>query len=404
VGSFSSSLEIKGSENMEYKVISGDSHIDIVWLPEALFVSEAPARLKERMPKVIETKEGRVWVADGTRLGLVAASALTGSYDEPYVPGLSHILDSMEEKGFFSDAQEGRFHPTTSTLRIIDQDVDGIQAEVVYGILGVASGFSDAEGGISDPELLMAVYDIYNVWIAEFCKRNPGRFVGLACISCHDPQVAAQQLKKAAQLGLRGAELSVSSAAIPIYQKEWDVLWATAAECCMPISFHAVGLPFRQPHESAKKEYQLITLGLMYTLFQLSGPEFLSSIILSGACDRYPDFKFVLGECGIGWIPYVLHRIDQEYQDRLFGLNLSMKPSEYWRRQGYSTFQDEYLTPEIVQVVGEDNILWGSDYPHPEGTWPNSQKFIQRNLGHLEEGVRRKITRDNAGRLYGLMK
>ena len=388
---------------MDYKVISGDGHIDIVWLPEDLFVSESPTRLKARMPKVIETEAGRVWVADDTRLGLVAASALTGSYDEPYTPGLSHILDQMEERGFFSDARQGRFHPASSELRIIDQDLDGIQAEVVYGILGVAAGFSDAEGGISDPEILMAVYDIYNVWIAEFCKKTPDRFAGLACISGNDPQVAAQQLRQAAHLGLKGAELSVSNVTKSIYQKEWDVLWATAAECCMPISFHAVGLPYRQPEGSAKQEYQLITLGLMYTLFQLSGPEILTSVILSGACDRYPNFKFVLGECGVGWIPYVLHRIDQEYEDRLFGLNLSMVPSEFWHRQGYSTFQDEHLTPEIIQAVGEDNILWGSDYPHPEGTWPNSQKYIQRNLGHLEEGVRRKITCENSGRLYGLM-
>ena len=112
----------------------------------------------------------------------------------------------------------------------------------------------------------------------------------------------------------------------------------------------------------------------------------------------------MLGECGIGWIPYVLYRIDQEYEDRLFHLNLSKKPSEFWHRQGYSTFQDEHLTPEIIQAVGEDNILWGSDYPHPDSVWPDSQKFIWRNLGHLDEGVRRKITCENAGKLYGLMK
>ena len=388
---------------MENKVISGDGHVDIVWLPEGLFVSEAPARLKERMPKVIETKEGRVWVANGTRLGSVAAAALTGSF-EPYAPGLSHHLDRMEELGFFSDAQRGRLHPTTPDLRIMDQEVDGIQAEVIYGILGVASGFSDAGDGISDPEVVMAVYDIYNVWIADFCKSNPERFAGLACISCHDPQVAARQLRRAAKMGLKGAEINVSNTAKPLYQKDWDVLWATAAECHMPISFHSIGLPFRQPEESDKEECQWITLGLAYTLFQLSGPEFLTSILLSGACDRYPDFQFVLAECGIGWMPYILHRIDQEYEDRLFHLNLSMKPSEFWRRQGCSTFQDEHLTPEIIQAVGEGNIIWGSDYPHADSIWPESQKYIQQNLGDLDEGVRRKITCENAGKLYGLMK
>ena len=388
---------------MEYKVISGDGHVDLVWLPGDLFVSEAPARLKERMPKVIETEEGRVWVADGTRLGWVASAALTSSL-EPYTQGLSQRLDKMEGLGFFSDSQQGRLHPTSPELRIMDQEADGVQAEVIYGILAVASGFSDAEGWISDPEVVTVIYDIYNDWIADFCKSNPERFAGLACISCHDPQVAAQQLKRAAKMGLKGAEINVANAAKPIYQKDWDVLWAAAAECHMPISFHTIGLPYRQPEDAHKEECQWITLGLTYTLFQLSGPEFLTSILLSGACDRYPDFQFVLGECGIGWIPYVLYRIDQEYEDRLFHLNLSKKPSEFWHRQGYSTFQDEYLTPEIIEAVGEGNILWGSDYPHADCIWPESQEFNARNLGHLDEGVRRKITCENAGKLYGLMK
>ena len=391
---------------MKYNVISGDSHMDIIWLPEDLFVSEAPAKLKDKMPKVVEGQEGRRWVADGATLGLVASSALTGTFGETYTPGLSHSLDRMEEMGFFSDAQQGRFHPTSSELRIGDQDLDGIHAEAIYGILGVASGFSYAEGGISDPEILAAVYDIYNEWIANFCKSNPERFAGLACISCYDPGVAAQQLRQAAKLGLRGAELNFSNAVKPIHHKDWDVLWASAAECHMPISFHAVGVDFRQPEDADadNQDYQLISLGIACTLFQLSGMEVLSSILLSGACDRYPEFKFVLGECGVGWIPYVLNKIDQHYQDRLFNLNLSMNPSELWHRQGYTTFQDEPLTPEIIQAVGEDNILWGSDYPHPDSTWPDSQKVIQRNLGHLPEKKLRKIICENAGMLYGLMK
>ena len=388
---------------MDSKVISADGHTDIVWLPDDLFVSEAPTRLKGHMPRVVETDEGRVWVADGARLGSVGAAALTGSY-EPYVPGRSRRLDKMEERGFFSDAEQGRFHPSSPDLRRADQEADGVQSEVIYGVLGVASGFSDSDGGISDPETLSTVYDIYNDWIADFCKASPQSFVGLACISCHDPRLASRQLRRAADLGLRGVELSVSRAATPVYQEEWDILWAAAADCRMPISFHTVGLPFRQPEGPAKEGYGLVTLGLMYTLFQLSGPESLTSILLSGACDRYPDFKFVLGECGVGWIPYLLHRIDQEYEDRLSGLNLSMKPSELWRRQGYTTFQDEYLTSEMVQAVGENNILWGSDYPHPESTWPESTEYIERNMGHLPGEVRSKIVFENAGKLYGLLR
>ena len=385
---------------MDYKCISADSHIDIVWLPDDLFVSEAPASLKDKMPRAVETNDGKIWVADGARLGWVGAAALDGEY-RPYEPRLSHRLDKMEELGFFSDAAEGRFHPSNPELRVRDQELDGVQAEVIYGILGVASGFSDAAGGVSDPSVLAAVYDIYNGWVADFCSNSPQRLAGLACLSGHDPDIAAQQLRRAANLGLKGAEINVSRTVKPIYQKEWDVLWAAAAECDIPISFHTTGLPFRNPDESVKDEYRWITLGLMYSLFQMTGMEFLASILLSGACDRYPGFKFVLGECGVGWVPYVLHRIDQEYEDRLFHLNLSMKPSGFWSRQGYTTFQDERLTPEVIQTVGESNILWGTDYPHVDGIWPDSQDFIKKNLGHLDQGTRNKIVCENAGKLYG---
>jgi predicted TIM-barrel fold metal-dependent hydrolase len=387
---------------MDYKCISADSHIDIVWLPDDLFVSEAQAHLKDKMPRAVETDEGKIWVADGARLGWAAAAALDGEY-RPYEPGLSRRLDKMEEMAFFSDAAQGRFHPSDAGLRIKDQEADGVEAEVIYGILGVASGFSDAAGGVSEPDVLAAVYDIYNAWAAEFSKKNPQRLAGLACLSSHDPRVAARQLRSAAELGLRGAEINVSPTATPIYQKEWDVLWQAAAECNLPVSFHTTGLPFRNPEASSKEEYRWVTLGIMYTLFQASGMEFLSSILLSGACDRYPNFKFVLGECGVGWVPYILNRIDEEYEDRLFHLKLSMKPSEFWSRQGYTTFQNEYLSSEVIEAVGEGNILWGSDYPHVDGIWPDSQEVIKNSLGHLDPGIQRRLTCENAGSLYGFL-
>ena len=384
---------------MEQTVISADCHIDISWLPEDLFVSRAPERLKDRMPRVTETERGRWWRVDGAELMRVAGSGFSGT-DERYVPGASHRLDKMEEQGFFSDAAKGLFHPTDPAQRLKDQDIDGISGEVIYGILAVASGFAAGGSSIKDSEALATVYGIYNQWAADFCKLHPDRFVGLACLTSHDPQMAASQLRQAAGAGLRGAELNVSSAVKPIYQKEWDILWATAGECDMPISFHTVGLPYRKPDPEAAEECHYINMGINFTLFQLSGAEYMTSILLSGACDHHPDFKFVLGECGIGWLPYVLYRMDQEYEDRLFPLNLSMKPSDFWHRQGYSTFQDEPVTPELVGAIGDDNILWGSDYPHPDGIWPESRSFLERNLASLDQETRAKIIHHNAAKLY----
>jgi predicted TIM-barrel fold metal-dependent hydrolase len=403
----------------EGKVISGDCHIDIPWLPADLFVSNAPARLRDKMPKVLDTDQGKQWFADGQQLGWVAGAGIgeeEGAWN-PYKPGLSNRLDRMEDVGFFSDGQRGLFHPTTPELRIKDQETDGIEGEVIYGVLGLGGdpnavrvtdtelgGSGDSPGpgyGLTDPELIQTAYDIYNEWLADFCKSTPNRFKGLACLSGHDPKVAANQLRRAAEMGLSGAEMNVATAAAPIYQKEWDVLWDAASETGLPISFHTLGLVPRYPDAANRETYRWVSDGIGLGLFQLSGAEFLLSIAYSGACDRFPNFKFVLGECGVGWIPYILHRMDEGYEKWLFHLNLDMKPSEYWHRQGYSTFQHEFLTDEIVGMIGEDRIIWGSDYPHPDSIWPDSRQVIDENLGHLDEKYLRKIVYENSVRLYG---
>ena len=138
------------------------------------------------------------------------------------------------------------------------------------------------------------------------------------------------------------------------------------------------------------------------TLFQLDTMEVLVSILASGACEKYPDFNFVLGESGVTWLPYVFDRLDTEYHDRARSLGFKMKPSDYFRRQGYVTYQqDKYLEP-IVPLIGEDNIIWGADYPHPDCIWPNSHETLTRNLAGFSDSVQKKIVHDNVARLYGL--
>ena len=182
-------------------------------------------------------------------------------------------------------------------------------------------------------------------------------------------------------------------------------MWAASDECDMPISFHSTGYPLRNPSdEQMAKEYYLPHRLTFLTVFQIAGAEFLSSIIFSGATERHPGFKFVLGECGASWVPYVLGRMDDEYEDYAEHGNFSIKPSEYWERQGYTTFQKETTLADVVHLVGEDNIIWGSDYPHPDCIWPDSRTTLEEDLGSLEEETRRKITCENAGRLYHLIK
>jgi predicted TIM-barrel fold metal-dependent hydrolase len=375
---------------MAYTIISADGHIDMTWMPGDLWVNNAPTRWKEFVPQVRETPDGPRWYAEEQELGVFGG---LGFGFDPVRRGYSKHVDKMFAVGFY----EGGPHPTTPVLRLKDQDLDGVDAEVMYGILGVGMR-------MRDPELVQTVYQIYNDWAAALCQTHPERLVGLACLPSHDPEAAATELRRAARLGLKGADFAVSTAVYPIWHDAWDPLWAAAQECAMPISFHTTGYPVRQPSDTQMaQEYDLKYRATRTTMFQICAAEFLAGIVFSGALDRFPGFKFVLGEAGVTWIPYILDRMDEEYDDRYYQLNLSMKPSEFWRRQGYSTYQREPSIATMIPLIGAENIMWGSDYPHPDGIWPDSRQWIEVDLQGVDETVRRKILCENAGKLYGLL-
>jgi predicted TIM-barrel fold metal-dependent hydrolase len=205
-------------------------------------------------------------------------------------------------------------------------------------------------------------------------------------------------------MGLRGGDLAFKRMAPPLYHHDWYALWEAAAECRFPISFHSTGFKaLRAPDTPPMEvEYALEWRLLRSALFQLDTMEVLVSLLASGACEKYPEFRFVLGVSGVTWLPYVFDRLDTEYHDRARALNFSMKPSDYFKRQGFVTYQqDQYLEP-ILPLIGEDNIIWGSDYPHPDCVWPESHATIEKNLAGIPARVRRKITFENVCRLYDL--
>jgi predicted TIM-barrel fold metal-dependent hydrolase len=131
--------------------------------------------------------------------------------------------------------------------------------------------------------------------------------------------------------------------------------------------------------------------------------EVLVSLLASGACEKYPGLQSCARRVGGDLAAlYVFDRLDTEYADRAKSLNFKLKPSDYFRRQGYVTYQqDQYLEP-IIPLIGEDNIIWGADYPHPDCIWPNSIETLDKNLAAISPSVRRKITSENVTRLYHL--
>ena len=129
--------------------------------------------------------------------------------------------------------------------------------------------------------------------------------------------------------------------------------------------------------------------------------EILASVILSGVCERHPRLRLVLGESGIGWLPYLLERMDDTYEERLADdLKLSLPPSAYFKRQIYATFQKDFHGVRAMAEIAPDNVMWGSDYPHRDGTWPFSQKAIDEQFHGIDESIKRKMLGDNVRRVY----
>jgi predicted TIM-barrel fold metal-dependent hydrolase len=129
----------------------------------------------------------------------------------------------------------------------------------------------------------------------------------------------------------------------------------------------------------------------------------LTALMGAAVFERFPHMRVVFGESGIGWIPYLLDRMDYEYQDQYQDIKLKLLPSEYWRRQCKATFQFDRIGTKLIDDMGVETLMWGSDYPHPDGIWPDSSEYIDKQFGHLPPEITHKIVCENAGKLYGLI-
>src|SRR2546422_488383 len=116
---------------------------------------------------------------------------------------------------------------------------------------------------------------------------------------------------------------------------------------------------------------------------------------------RHPKLRLVLGESGIGWLPYILERLDDTYEERLADdLKLPLPPSAYFKRQMYATFQKDFHGVRAMAEIAPDNVMWGSDYPHRDGTWPFSQKAIEEQFRGIDPKIQRKMLWENVRRVY----
>jgi predicted TIM-barrel fold metal-dependent hydrolase len=373
------------------RVISADSH---VIEPGDLWTQRLGKAFQDRAPRVGLNPIGAgYWLtAPGINPFPLGPNIATGKSGTE----LSELL----ERGY-EVARPSGWDPVE---RIKDQDVDGVEAEVLYTTLGMPLF------ALPDVELQRACFAVYNDWLADFCSHSPRRLIGSALIALHDVKDAVAELNRCRKMGLRSAMISAAAPDDrPYSSRDYDAFWNAAAELEMPLSLHIItarGQSAGVISADIAARAEPGALGMLYLSRYMFYPAdiqvSLFTLVVGGVLERFAKLRIVSAESDIGWLPHFIFRLDHGYEkfSAVKMTRLQMKPSDYLKRQMYATFQDDPIGAFAHHFFGDDNYMWASDFPHSDSTWPHSHEVIGRDFAGVPEDVTRKIVFENASRLY----
>ena len=384
--------------------ISADSH---VMEAEEVFIG-LPERFGEDAPRVVNAgmeDDAIVIPALGRRgvrkrmgwAGMRTRNGTTIERRAGHKPEVDDLTDA-EARRLLAQGYEGlRGGIRDGSLRGADQDLDGVAAELLYpGFFGMFS--------LRNVDLLVACQRNYNDWLHDYAAAANGRLFGLAAIPMQDPQAAAAELQRVLGMGCKGGCIPCTSPADrPYFDAAYEPVWSLAEEAGFPLSMH-VGtnayLPREQRPQAARRDevfdYANAPAAVQRTLIEL---------MCRGVAQRHPNLKFVVSEFNAGWIAHWLNRVDQGMQrERRFRSEAftGERPRDVWRRQFYATIEDDLPAILTRELIGLQNLMWGSDYPHVDSTWPCSQQVLDEIFEGVPEAERQQITRTNVEQLYGI--
>lgn len=276
-------------------------------------------------------------------------------------------------------------------------DREGVDMAALFPTIGLyVMGFDGLE-----PQCAAAICRAYNNWLYDFCQRDPERLRGVAMIPPHDIAEALKETRRAVkELGFLGIFVHPS----PINGRQWheryfDPLWSELQTLDVPVCFHeGTGTVVRQPGDQFGLNRLMVhasshPIAMMYTSM---------SLIVGGVLEAFPGLRVGFLECNVGWVPFWLDRMDRDYA-RLAEWDaptLQMKPSAYFLRQCCAGAEEERGLRQVVEQIGDANIVWSTDYPHWDSDYPHAaEEFLALPV---TDETKRQILWDNCVRLYGL--
>ena len=369
----------------KYLVISADDHIVE---PPDTWEGRVPAKFAERAPRVIEKDDkSQTWLYDGQELPNVGFNAVIGRPVDEYSFEPSRF-DEMRKGAWDIDA------------RVADMDLNGVYASVNFP--SFVPGFAGQRLQLltDDTELAMAAVRGWNDWQLEsWVQRHPDRIIPNQIPWLLDPHVGAALIRENAERGFKSVtfpETPVGHGMPSIHSGHWDPFIEACADTGTVINLH-IGSSGASPTTSDDAPPD-VTGVLFFGFAMFAAVDWLYSMYPV----KHPDLKICMSEGGIGWVAGLMDRLDHmlSYHDMYGTWTDELKPSEVLARNFWFCAVEDPSSFNQLDRIGHEHVLLESDYPHCDSTWPNTQRVIEHEIGHLPADDIRRITWQNAAELY----
>jgi len=408
-----------GGEVILPPAISADSHV--IEPPEAFSRHIDPA-FRDQVPRVVhDDVKGDLYVVDGlpAPVSIPSVSAcgkipravpqedghLEYWFDEtpppypdaPYADGMTGAPARHMGTMTFADTPPGGWQ---AAARLVDQDRDGVIAEVLYPTMGMVLC------NHPDPAFQDACFRAYNLWLQELVSKAPDRLFGIGQTALRSVKEGIADFRRIKEMGFVGVMLPGD----PPIEADWFdeafyPLWEASIELDLPVSFHtlASGRNKRAASDLLKVgKSKNVNFGMEVLR---ANQDAITDFVLGGVFERYPDLKLVCVEAGAGWIPDYINRMDHFYHHHraLYKVeDMEKLPSEYFFENVYVTLQNDPVALALIDRLNPRRLLWANDYPHSDATWPWSRNILAEQTRGLTEEQRRWLVRDNVKELYRL--
>ena len=364
-----------------FKIMDSDMHLRE---PAELWDKYMEPEFREQAPKILSS------TARSSAMVLLDGSILRG-YQPTYRGG---IFDATRIDNEIAEARARKFD-SASQLHAMDRE--GLDVAALYPSIGLGIMMREQ----MSPKLAAAVARAYNNWLYDFCQADPKRLKGVAMLPLHDPAEAVKEAQRSVgELGFVG----VFARPEPLHNLPWhsryfDSLWSALEELGVPLGFHSAAAAGELPQIGDRFGDNLLLRHVVS--HPMENMLAMADIIGGGVCDRHPKLKVVFLECYCGWVSFLLHRLDNAMEKGRFPTAGKLKPSEYFQRQCWISTEHERELPMIISLVGDDKIVFSTDYPHGDSDFPRAvEEFLE--MDGVAQESKKKILWDNCARLYNL--